>query len=396
MPTQMDRSQRRFLLVMVILVSLLFLWMVRSFLITLFLAAIFAAMAMPMHRLIRRKVKGRQSLAAAFSLLILIVAVGIPLFGFTGIVANQAVEISSAARPWIENQIIELGNWDEMLEQFPFLSYVFPEEGELLAKLSEFTAATGRFLADSVVEVTRGTAAFSLQVFVLLYAMFFFMKDGPQILDRIFYYIPLPEAFEDQLVDRIVSVASVVLKGSLVIGIIQGGLAGAAFLLVGIPGWAFWTTVMIVLSLIPAVGSALVWIPAAVFLFSTGPTGTALVFTLWCAIVVGTVDNFLRPRLVGQGAKMPDILVLISTLGGIFLFGAVGFIIGPIVAALFLGTLTIYGEMFSDSLGEKPRSMREDELDEAFQEAARKASGSSKNKQEKANDAANDVQTKSD
>ena len=396
MPTQMDRSQRRFLLVMVILVSLLFLWMVRSFLITLFLAAIFAAMAMPMHRLIRRKVKGRQSLAAAFSLLILIVAVGIPLFGFTGIVANQAVEISSAARPWIENQIIELGNWDEMLEQFPFLSYIFPEEGELLAKLSEFTAATGRFLADSVVEVTRGTAAFSLQVFVLLYAMFFFMKDGPQILDRIFYYIPLPEAFEDQLVDRIVSVASVVLKGSLVIGIIQGGLAGAAFLLVGIPGWAFWTTVMIVLSLIPAVGSALVWIPAAVFLFSTGPTGTALVFTLWCAIVVGTVDNFLRPRLVGQGAKMPDILVLISTLGGIFLFGAVGFIIGPIVAALFLGTLTIYGEMFSDSLGEKPRSMREDELDEAFQEAARKASGSSKNKQEKAIDAANDVQTKSD
>ena len=396
MPTQMDRSQRRFLLVMVILVSLLFLWMVRSFLITLFLAAIFAAMAMPMHRLIRRKVKGRQSLAAAFSLLILIVAVGIPLFGFTGIVANQAVEISSAARPWIENQIIELGNWDEMLEQFPFLSYIFPEEGELLAKLSEFTAATGRFLADSVVEVTRGTAAFSLQVFVLLYAMFFFMKDGPQILDRIFYYIPLPEAFEDQLVDRIVSVASVVLKGSLVIGIIQGGLAGAAFLLVGIPGWAFWTTVMIVLSLIPAVGSALVWIPAAVFLFSTGPTGTALVFTLWCAIVVGTVDNFLRPRLVGQGAKMPDILVLISTLGGIFLFGAVGFIIGPIVAALFLGTLTIYGEMFSDSLGEKPRSMREDELDEAFQEAARRASGSSKNKQEKAIDAANDVQTKSD
>ena len=384
MPSQMDRSQRRFLLVMVILVSLLFLWMVRSFLITLFLAAIFAAMAMPMHRLIRRKVNGRRSLAAAFSLLILIVAVGIPLFGFTGIVANQAVEISSAARPWIENQIIELGNWDEMLEQFPVLGYVFPEEGELLAKLSEFAAAAGGFLADSVVEVTRGTAAFSLQVFVLLYAMFFFMKDGPQILDRIFYYIPLPETFEEELVDRIVSVASVVLKGSLVIGIIQGGLAGLAFLLVGIPGWAFWTTVMVVLSLIPAVGSALVWIPAAVYLFSTGPSGPALAFTLWCALVVGTVDNFLRPRLVGQGARMPDILVLISTLGGIFLFGAVGFIVGPIIAALFLGTLTIYGEMFADSLGEKPRSMKEEELDEAFRDSAKKAAGRPKKQQDQA------------
>lgn len=369
MPTTMDRSQRRFLLVTVILVSLLFLWMVRSFLITLFLAAIFSAMAMPMHRIIRRRVGGRHSLAAAFSLLILIVAVGLPLFAFMGLVANQAVEISSAARPWIENQIIELGSWDELLEQIPFLAYIFPEEGELLAKLSEFTAAAGRFLADSVVEVTRGTAAFSLQIFVLLYAMFFFLKDGPKIMDRIFYYIPLPEAFEEELVNRIVSVTSVVLKGSLVIGLIQGGLAGLAFLLAGIPGWAFWTTVMIVLSLIPAVGSALVWIPASVYLFSTGPVGEALIFTLWCAVVVGTVDNFLRPRLVGQGARMPDIMVLISTLGGIFLFGAVGFIIGPIVAALFLGTLSIYGEMFSDSLGQKPHSMREDDLEEAFEES---------------------------
>jgi len=339
---------------------------VRSFLITLFLAAVFAAMAMPMHRLIRRKVRGKDSLAATFSLLILIVAVGIPLFGFAGLVANQAVEISSSARPWIENQIIELDSWDELLEQFPALGHIFPDEGELLAKLSEFTAAAGRFLADSVVEVTRGTAAFSLQVFVLLYAMFFFLKDGPRILERAFYYIPLPDALEEELVDRIVSVASVVLKGSLVIGVIQGGLAGAAFFLAGIPGWAFWTTVMIVLSLIPAVGSALVWIPAAIYLFSTGPAGTALVFTAWCAVVVGTVDNFLRPRLVGQGAKMPDIMVLISTLGGIFLFGAVGFIIGPIVAALFLGILTIYGEMFSDSLGEKPHSMKEEELEEVF------------------------------
>jgi predicted PurR-regulated permease PerM len=367
----MERSQRRFLLFLVILISILFLWMVRAFLITLFLAAIFAAMAMPMHRFIRRKVKGKHSLAAGLSLVILIVSVGIPLFAFTGLVANQAVEISSAARPWIENQIFELGNWDEVLEQFPFLGHLFPTEDELLAKLSEFTAATGRFLADSVVEFTRGTAAFSLQVFVLLYAMFFFLKDGPRILDRIFYYIPLPEAFEEELVDRIVSVAGVVLKGSLVIGIIQGGLAGLAFLLAGIPGWAFWTTVMIVLSLSPAVGSALVWIPAAIYLFSTGPLAPAVIFTTWCAVVVGTVDNFLRPRLVGQGAKMPDIMVLISTLGGIFLFGAVGFIIGPIVAALFLGILGIYGEMFAESLGEKPHSMKEEELEMAFQKKGR-------------------------
>ncbi|MDA0684012.1 MAG: AI-2E family transporter [Bacteroidetes bacterium] len=353
----MDRSHRRFLLFLVILMSVLFLWMVRSFLITMLLAAIFTAMAMPLHRFVRKKVGGNDPLAALFTLLILIVAVGLPIFGFLGLVANQAIEISQAARPWLQSQIEHAGSWDDFLGQFPLLGRVLPEEAVLLEKLSEFTTAAGRFLADSVIEVSRGTAAFSLQIFVLLYSMFFFLRDGAKIMDRILYYIPLPEAFEQDLVEKVVSVTSAVLKGSLVIGIIQGGLAGAAFWVVGIPGWAFWTTVMIVLSIIPAIGSALVWIPAAVFLFSTGSTGAGIAFTLWCVLVVGTVDNFLRPRLVGKDTKMPDILVLISTLGGIFLFGAVGFILGPIIAALFLGTIYIYGEVFAENLGEKPASM---------------------------------------
>ncbi|MDA0378020.1 MAG: AI-2E family transporter [Bacteroidetes bacterium] len=372
MPTVEDRSQprsqRRFLLFLVIIMSILFLWMVRAFLITMLLGAIFTAMAMPLHRVVRRWVGGdpRSSLAAAFSLLILIVAVGLPIFLFLGVVATQALEISEAARPWLENQINEVGRWEDLVSRFPFLSYFFPEEGGLLAKLSQYASEVGRFLADSVVDFTRGTAAFTLQIFVLLYSMFFFLKDGPTILDRILYYIPLPETFEQELVNKIVSVSGVVLKGSMVIGMIQGGLAGLAFLVAGIPGWAFWTTVMVVLSLIPAIGSALVWIPAAIYLFSTGSTAVALTFTLWCAVVVGTVDNFLRPWIVGQGTRMPDLLVLISTLGGIFLFGAVGFILGPVIASLFLGTLYIYGEMFSESLGEKPKSMREEEIEEAF------------------------------
>ncbi len=357
MPSTVHRSQRRFLLVLVIVISILFLFMIRSFLITLLLAAIFSAMAMPCQRWICARTRDRRPLAALFTLLILVVAVGIPIFGFLGMVANQAIEISQAARPWIESQIVEAGGWDEFLSQYPILHRFLPEQTELLSKLSEFAAAAGRFLADSVVGITRGTAAFALQVFVLLYAMFFFLKDGAVIMEKILYYVPLPEEAEEELINKIVSVATAVLKGSLVIGILQGGLAGAAFWVVGIPGWAFWTTVMIVLSIIPAIGSALIWIPAAIFLFSSGPMAPAILFTLWCVLVVGTVDNFLRPRLVGKDTKMPDILVLISTLGGIFLFGAIGFILGPIIAALFLGVWFIYGDMFADSLGKKPVSM---------------------------------------
>ena len=357
MPSDQDRTHRRFLLLLVIAISLLFGWMIRGFVIVLLLAAIFSAMAMPLQRWITKKTRGRNGLAATITLLILVFLVGIPLFGFFGLVATQAVDISQAARPWIESQLSQAGTWDDMLANYPFLTRLLPEQSELLGKLSEFATAAGQFLANSVVDFSRGTASFFLQLFVMLYAMFFFIKDGSSILERVLYYIPLPEQAEQELVERIVSVARAVLKGSLVIGVIQGGLAGLAFWVAGIPGWAFWTTVMIVLSLIPAIGSAIIWIPTAIFLFAQGPLWMAVIFTIWCITVVGTIDNFLRPRLVGKDSKMPDLMVLISTLGGIFLFGAVGFILGPIIAALFMAVWYMYGDVFQESLGARPASM---------------------------------------
>ncbi len=149
------------------------------------------------------------------------------------------------------------------------------------------------------------------------------------------------------MVDRFVSVTRATLKGTLVIGVIQGGLAGLSFWLAGINGPAFWTTVMAVLSIIPGIGAALVWIPAVVFLAVTGKVAAAIGVTVWCGIVVGTVDNVLRPRLVGRDAKLSDLMILLSTLGGIVLFGAIGFIIGPIVAALFVTVWDLYGVAFA-------------------------------------------------
>jgi predicted PurR-regulated permease PerM len=345
-----DQLHRRTLLLVVVGFTLLFLWMVRSFLITLLLAAIFSAMANPLSSRLKVLLRGREGLASVLTLLILIVVVGVPLSAFMGLVATQAVDISQAARPWIEEQITAPGGIRELLQQFPMLDGVLPEQTEILAKVGEFASAAGRFLANSVVGLTRGTVNFFLQLFVLLYAMYFFLKDGEEILDRVLYYVPLPPESEMELIDKIVSVTRAVLKGSLVIGIIQGTLAGAAFWVAGIPGWAFWTTVMIVLSIIPAVGSALVWVPAAVYLAVNGDSLTVVLFVAWCATVVGSVDNFLRPLLIGKDTKMPDLLVLIGTLGGIYLFGAIGFILGPIVAGLFLAVWYMYGETYSDFL----------------------------------------------
>ena len=182
--------------------------------------------------------------------------------------------------------------------------------------------------------------------------MFFFLIYGRPVLDQMLYYLPLSNSDKDLMLEKFISVSRATVKGTLVIGIVQGGLAGLAFAVAGIKGAVFWGTVMVVLSIIPAVGAALVWIPAVVYLLATGEVGGGIGLLVWCGGVVGTADNFLRPRLIGQDTKMPDLLVLLGTLGGLSLFGAVGVIIGPIVAALFLTIWDIYGTAYKDVLTE--------------------------------------------
>jgi len=262
------------------------------------------------------------------------------------VVVAQAIDITAAARPWIEQQIATPEAWSRLVEKVPLLGQLLPAETNVAAKLGEFAATVGQFLANSMVDVTRGTAAFFLQLFVMLYAMYYFLTGGRTVLDRIVSVIPLDEEASRRLVSQFVSVTRAVLKGSVIIGVIQGVLAGVAFWMAGIQGWAFWTTVMIVLSVIPAVGSALIWIPAVVYLLASGSVVSGVLLAVWCAAVVGSVDNFLRPLLIGRDIRMPDLLVLVGTLGGIFLFGALGFILGPIVAAVFLSVWDLYANEF--------------------------------------------------
>ncbi len=151
------------------------------------------------------------------------------------------------------------------------------------------------------------------------------------------------------------------LKGSLLIGLIQGGAAGLGFWVGGVPGPAFWGTVMVVLSILPAIGAAIIWIPAVIYLFLVGEVASGVGLLVWCAVVVGSIDNLLRPRLIGRDARMSDLLILISTLGGILLFGAVGFVVGPIVAALFVTVWHIYGVAFRDWLPEEEEPFQQEE-----------------------------------
>jgi predicted PurR-regulated permease PerM len=342
-----------FVLILVLGVSILFLAVTWPFLKPLLLGALLAGLFHPLYHWVTRLLRGRKSLAAALTLLILFVLVAGPISAFIGVVVQQAISISNDAFPWMQEHLGSASAFnahDWLVQRFPSLTDYVPEQEKITAAVARIAQATGSFLVGSATQLTAGTASFLLNLFVMIYAMFFFLRDGGLILEKIFYYIPLDHEDEARLLERLTSVTRATIKGTLVIGIIQGALAGLGFWGAGLEGAAFWGTIMTVLSVVPGIGAALVWVPAVIYLFIIGKTLTAMLLLIWCAAVVGTIDNLLRPRLVGKDAKMPDLLILIGTLGGLFFFGFIGFIIGPLVCGLFLTVWDIYGTTFKDVL----------------------------------------------
>ena len=342
-----------FVLILVLAVSLLFLAVAWPFLKPLLLGAMLAGLCRPLYDWMARLVRGRGSLAAILTLLILFILVAGPISAFVGIVVAQALNVSDQAIPWVQQHFgagSTFNTHDWLVARFPALAPYVPEQAQIIEGVGRVAKAAGAFLVASATQFTTGTATFLLNLFVMLYAMFFFFRDGKKIVGKIFYYMPLSHVDEMLLLERLTSVTRATIKGTLVIGIIQGALAGLGFWVAGIDGSAFWGTIMAVLSIVPGIGAALVWVPAVIYLYIVGETLTATLLLAWCTAVVGTIDNILRPMLVGKDAKMPDLLILIGTLGGLFLFGPIGFIVGPIVCGLFLTIWEIYGATFKEIL----------------------------------------------
>jgi predicted PurR-regulated permease PerM len=342
-----------FVLLLVAAVTAFFVAVAWPFLKPLLLGALLAGLFHPLYRWITRLLGGRQSLGAAVTLLVLLVLGLGPISAFFGIVVQQALTVSDQAIPWLSQHLgaastFNVHEW--LVQRFPTLAEYMPSQEQLLQQVGTAAKTAGAFLVNFASRMTAMTAAFLLNLFVMLYAMFFFFKDGHKILERIFYYLPLSDEDEALMLARFTSITRATVKGTLVIGVIQGALAGLAFWMAGIDGAALWGTVMTILSIIPGIGAPLVWVPVVIFLFVNGQYLTATLLLVWCAAVVGTVDNFLRPVLVGRDAKMPDLLILIGTLGGLFLFGPIGFIVGPIICGLFLTVWDIYGATFKEVL----------------------------------------------
>jgi predicted PurR-regulated permease PerM len=342
-----DRFRRVFLLILVIGVSAAFLTLLRPFALTILTAAIFSGLAYPLYSRLLPVMRGHQPVASAVTLLLVLVLVIGPLLAILGIVANQAILVTENIRPVVERFVNEPTYLEQQLERIPGLE---PYREQILTRVGDVVDTVGSFLVSSLSGATRGTATFVFHFFMLLYTMFFLLMDGPAMLRKSLQHLPLREEDTRLMTSRFMSVTRATVKGTIVIGIIQGTLAGLAFWAVGIPNTLFWTVVMVVLSILPVIGGALVWVPACIILAATGRVLEGVLLATFCALIVGSVDNLLRPRLVGRDTQMHDILILFSTLGGILAFGPVGFIVGPILAGLFVTSWDIFGVAYRDVL----------------------------------------------
>ena len=251
-------------------------------------------------------------------------------------------------------QDIEAGNFstglifDYVDTNLPRVADALSEFGvstaDLRQRFNEAVAQAGQFIANWAIGFGGSLLNIIIQFTLVIYLLYFFLVDGRTIIKGLLRTIPLGDARERILFRRFALVARATLKGTLIVAFVQGAIGGILFAIVGIPAPLLWGVAMMLLALLPVGGSAIVWVPAAIILFIQGNVTGGIVIVAVGSLIIGLVDNLLRPLLVGRDTQMPDYLVLISTLGGIAMFGLSGFVIGPTVAALFITVWQMMGE----------------------------------------------------
>ncbi|PIE65020.1 MAG: AI-2E family transporter [Desulfobacterales bacterium] len=345
-----EKLNRIVLILLVALISGIFILMIRRFLMPIFMAGLFSAMARPIHRWLAKHIGGRETAASVLTVLGVVVLVIGPLSLLVTVVAAQAITVGQKVTPFIQTLIAEPTVISTYLLKMPYYDEIMPYRDLILEKTGVLVGNLSTFLIDSLHSFTMETVNAVFGSIIMLYVMFYFLTMGDRLLVKILYFLPLHDADEQKLLVRFTSVTRATIKGTMIIGLLQGIICGIAFAIVGIEGPVFWGTLMAVMSVIPAFGTAIIWAPAMIVTALLGNFGEALILLAICGGIAGNIDNVVRPRLVGKDTEMHDLFILFSTLGGISLFGILGIIIGPIIAALFITIWEIYGEAFRDFL----------------------------------------------
>jgi predicted PurR-regulated permease PerM len=345
-PVHRRRLESASFLALVIMASVLFFWMIRAFVWPVFWAAILAVLFHGIHARLLAACRGRASAAAALSILAVVAFVVVPFVLVAGAIARQGLLLY---RGIAAGEINVQGPIDLLERSLPavagFLSRYGVDLVQLRISVQELAAAATRIVATRALGIGQDALWVTVLFALMLYLLFFFFRDGDRIVARMVRVLPLGEERRIRLLLKFTEVVRATVKGNLIVAVVQGGLLALLFWIVGIQTAVFWGVVTAVLSLLPAVGASFVWVPGAIILMATGQIWQGVVVLLG-GLSITAAENVLRPIVIGRDTKMPDYLILVSTLGGIMVFGLAGFVAGPVIAALFLVLWDLFAEEY--------------------------------------------------
>jgi predicted PurR-regulated permease PerM len=331
--------------VLLVAVTVAFIWVLLPYYGAIFWGTILAIVFTPLHRQLLRRLRGRPNLAALTTLLVIILIVIIPTILITAALLQEGAGIYKR----ISTGELNLGAYfEQIMSALPssvheiLIRFGVGDVFSLREKLSAGALQGSKFLATQAVNVGQNTFQFVVGMGVMLYLLFFLLRDGAQLARQSKQLIPLSDEHQQHLFRKFATVVRATVKGNIVVAITQGALGGVMFWFLGIQGALLWGVLMAFLSLLPAVGAALIWLPVAVYFLVIGAIWEGVALILFGVLVIGLVDNILRPLLVGKDTKIPDYVILISTLGGLAVFGLNGFVIGPLFAALFIACWDLF------------------------------------------------------
>ena len=352
-PLLKDQPNRWVLLVFMAVSLYACFLLVEPFLQPIILAILIGMLTIPLHERLVAKLNGRHNIASLLSVLLLTLVLLIPATMVLAAILKQGITYSLMVKDWATGENVhELFQQPWMLELKAWLGRVLPADAldpeKIRSQALAAASAAGKQFAGVSTAMLGSVTAFVVDFGLVLFVLFFVLRDHNKLFEFIRHALPLSRSQEDALLQEVVEVSKSALLGSFLTAITQGFVGGFGFFLAGIPA-LFWGSMMAVSSLIPVVGTALVWVPAAIYLFLSGETGWGIFMLVWGVVVIGSVDNFLRPLFM-QGSSMGTVVVFFSLLGGLHVFGLAGLIYGPIIFSIALVFFRLYEAEFSEFL----------------------------------------------
>ena len=332
-------------LLLLVLVSLAFFWVLWPFYGAVFWGSVLAILFNALFLRLLRKMPQKRTIAALVTLSIILVLVILPVGLISALLTQEAASVYQR----VQSGELSFGRYfQQIYNALPaWVTSILNRSGlQNLGMIQERVTSSltqgSQYIATQALSIGQNAFDFFVSFFIMLYLLFFFLRDGGALSRRIKEAIPLDADIKRNLFSKFTTVIRATVKGNIVVAVLQGALGGLIFWFLGIHAPVLWGTLMAFLSLLPAVGAAIVWIPVATYFLATGAIWQGVLLIAYGVLVIGLVDNILRPILVGKDTKMPDYVVLVSTIGGMSLFGLNGFVIGPVIAAMFMAAWDIF------------------------------------------------------